>query len=289
MDTVHWIITCGCGNPTEYYCNTCEEKLCSSCKETHLQNHDTKHHSVIEYTSKVMPGKMSSLICHNHNDKKCVYWCQTCKEPACFDCVTSSHKGHMFVNLETALQEKRTCLQNELEYLESNVLPKWEVQMAKASKAREDFVDQGKKILKELEDMAEQFHQKIKKILENNRQRLRELALPIFGSLREQEKTVSEGLEKVKQEIKECEDKLRGDDMKSVLEHEDINKKEDILSNVFSSSLPVVFIPSKIELVPRGIRGEKSSKDMASSRNLVSTIGALASPKMGDGTRCPEG
>ena len=46
---------------------------------------------------------------------------------------------------------------------------------------------------------------------------------------------------------------------------------------------------SKIEKVPRCIRGEKSSKDMASSRNLVSTIGALASPKMGDGTRCPEG
>ena len=48
-------------------------------------------------------------------------------------------------------------------------------------------------------------------------------------------------------------------------------------------------LQSKIEKVPRGIRGEKSSKDMASSRNLVSTIGALASPKMGDGTRCPEG
>ena len=46
---------------------------------------------------------------------------------------------------------------------------------------------------------------------------------------------------------------------------------------------------SKIEKVPRGIRGEKSSKDMASSRNLVSAIGALASPKIGDGTRCPEG
>ena len=37
---------------------------------------------------------------------------------------------------------------------------------------------------------------------------------------------------------------------------------------------------SKIEKVPRGFRCEKSSKDMASSRNLVSTIGALASPKM---------
>ena len=49
------------------------------------------------------------------------------------------------------------------------------------------------------------------------------------------------------------------------------------------------YFTSKIEKVPRGIRGEKSSEDMASSRNLVSTIGALASPKMGDGTRCPEG
>ena len=50
-----------------------------------------------------------------------------------------------------------------------------------------------------------------------------------------------------------------------------------------------VYVKGKIEKVPRGIRGEKSSKDMASSRNLVSIIGALASPKMGDGTRCPEG
>ena len=46
---------------------------------------------------------------------------------------------------------------------------------------------------------------------------------------------------------------------------------------------------SKTEKVPRGIRGEKSSKDMASSRNMVSTIGAQASPTMGDGIRCPEG
>ena len=64
--------------------------------------------------------------------------------------------------------------------------------------------------------------------------------------------------------------------------------------NVFSNycrqfKLKVNIEKGKIEKVPRGIRGEKSSKDMASSRNLVSTIGALASPKMGDGTRCPEG
>ena len=46
---------------------------------------------------------------------------------------------------------------------------------------------------------------------------------------------------------------------------------------------------SKVEKVPRGIRGEKSNKQMTSLRNLVSTIGAQASPTMGDGTRCLEG
>ena len=47
-------------------------------------------------------------------------------------------------------------------------------------------------------------------------------------------------------------------------------------------------IISKFEKVPRGIRGEKSSKDMASSRNSVSTIGASASPKMGNYFFCLE-
>ena len=45
-------------------------------------------------------------------------------------------------------------------------------------------------------------------------------------------------------------------------------------------SLP---IRSKIEKVPRGIQG----KNMAISRNLVSTVGAQASPKKGNGTRFP--
>ena len=38
-------------------------------------------------------------------------------------------------------------------------------------------------------------------------------------------------------------------------------------------------VERKTEKVPWGIQGEKSSKDMASWRNVVSTIGAQASPK----------
>ena len=38
---------------------------------------------------------------------------------------------------------------------------------------------------------------------------------------------------------------------------------------------------SEIEKVPRGFQCDKSNKDMVSLRNLVSTIGAQASPKKG--------
>ena len=43
----------------------------------------------------------------------------------------------------------------------------------------------------------------------------------------------------------------------------------------------IKIVRSKIEKVPRGIRGEKSSKDMASSRNLVSTLEHWQVPKWG--------
>ena len=71
----------------------------------------------------------------------------------------------------------------------------------------------------------------------------------------------------------------------------DIHRPLQVQFKVLMNDLALLLdlFGSKIEKVPRGIRGEKSSKVMISSRNLVSTIGALASPKMGDGTRCPEG
>ena len=56
----------------------------------------------------------------------------------------------------------------------------------------------------------------------------------------------------------------------------------------FAPLLADIFLYSyeaKLRKVPRGIQGEKSSKDMASSSNLVSTIRAQPSPKKGDRQR----
>ena len=240
------LVTCVCGSPTVYNCNTCGAKLCVNCKQAHLENNDTRHHSITEYAKKLMPGSLSPPPCHEHNGKECICWCQTCGKAACMDCVTKSHRGHEFTKLETILQEKRGTLQQELKNLESNKLKEWQDLMIKAKKMTSDFSGQVDEIEKELEERAKEFHTGVEEIKETYKKQLNELKIWNLCILKEQEKMVSKGLEKVKQEIKECEDRLRSSDMESLLEHEGAKSdKKDTLPTILCVTPPVL-TPSQI-------------------------------------------
>ena len=241
------LVTCGCGSPTEYNCNTCGAKLCANCKQEHLENNDTRNHSITEYAKKLMPGSLSPPPCHEHNGKECVCWCQTCGKAACMDCVTKSHRGHEFIELETILQDKRATLQQELKNLESNKLKEWQDLMIKAKKMTSDFSGQVDEIEKELEERAKVFHTRVEEIKETYKKQLNELTISNLDILQKQEKMVSEGLEKVKIEIKECEDRLRSIDMESLLEQEGTkSNKKDTLPTI-SCVTPPVLTPSQID------------------------------------------
>ena len=289
MATFNWLITCGCNNPIEYHCNTCGENLCSNCKQTHLQNHDTRHHSVVEYTKRLTPGSLSSLLCHEHNGKECVCWCQTCGKAACIDCVTKSHRGHEFTELETVLHEKRVSLQKELNNLESNVLKEWQCLMIEAEEVTSNFLDRVNEIEEELAERAKEFHKKVDAIMENTKKQLNEFKTSSLVVLHEQEKKVLIGLETVKQEIKECEDRLRSSDLESLLDHEDTkDDMKDILPTV-SGVLQPVFISNHIDTksltemfgkltVPKSKNGAEGhsqpSIDASKETTKSSTIGA---------------
>ena len=263
MATLNWIVTCRCETPAEYNCNTCGEKLCSNCKQKHLQNNDTRHHSITEYAKKLMPGIVSSPPCHDHDEKECICWCQTCKKAVCVDCVTSNHNGHKFTKLETILQKKRSSLQEKLENLESNSLKEWRDVLSEAREVTSDFLGQVNRIEEVLEERAEEFHKRVEEIKENTKKQLNELKTSNLAILHEQEKTALDGLEKVKQEIKECEDRLRSGDMESLLEHEDIqDSKKDILP-IVSSVFSLVFSPSQIDT--------KSLTEMFGKLNVLHT------------------
>ena len=163
------------------------------------------------------------------------------------DCVTKSHRGHEFNELETILREKRVSLQQELKNLESNVLREWQDLLIEARKVTSDFIGQVDGIEKELEGRAKEFHQRVEEIKENAKQKLQEIKTSNLAILQEQEKKVSDGLEKVKQEAKECEDRLRSSDIESLLEHDGAKGgKKDILPTIFNMT-PSVHFPSQID------------------------------------------
>ena len=246
MATYNWLITCGCGSPIEYNCNTCGEKLCANCKEAHLQNSNNKHHSTTEYAKKLMPGNLSSPSCHDHNGEECICWCQTCGKAACIDCVTTSHQGHEFTKLEIILQEKRAGLQKDLKNLEC-VLKEWQDLMTEAGEVTSYFLSRVNRIEKELDKRAKEFHQRVDETLEKYKTQLNELKTSNLAFLHEQEKTVSDGLEKVKQEIKECEVRLRSNNIESLLAHEGTEDgKKDVLPKL-SCAIPPVLFPSQLD------------------------------------------
>ena len=138
-------------------------------------------------------------------------------------------------------------MQKELKNLESNVLKEWQDLMKEAKKMTYDFLGQVDGMEKELEERAKEFQRRVEEIKEIYKKQLNDMKLSNLAILKEQEKMVSEGLEKVKQEIKECEDRLRSSDMESLLEHKGAkDKKKDPLPKL-SCVAPPVLTPSQID------------------------------------------
>ena len=223
-------VTCLCDNPAEYHCNTCGNTLCTKCKASHQKSKHTGHHSVVPYGERLRPEHFSSMSCPNHKGTKYTHWCQKCGKAACFDCITTTHNGHKMIKLETFIKEKTTLLQSDLANLESNELKQWEALMEEAKKTTANYIGQVNGVGKELDTRAKEFHAIVDETFKATRKLLEDIKKTNLSVLYQQEKMISDGLERVKREIKECEDKLRYGSIESLLQYEEKqeNKKASL-------------------------------------------------------------
>ena len=240
-------ITCLCGNLATHHCNTCGDTLCFNCKITHQKSKATGHHSVVPYAEKLGPEHVSSLLCSEHNDKECLYWCEKCKRTACIECVTTIHQCHKLIKLEDMLKEKRTMLQKGLANLESGILKEWKDLLVEAKQVTADYLDKVDGVEKDLEAQAKKFHDKVEEIFKTSKQQLEVIKATNLNILHQQEKMVCEGLEKVKQEVRECEDKLRNGEVETLLQYERNHDKEKESLLHISKVLAPVFSIGQIE------------------------------------------
>ena len=163
------------------------------------------------------------------------------------DCVTSTHSVHKMVKLETFLKEKTAMLQRELANLESNELKEWKDLAVEAKQVTADYLDQVTGVENQLDARAKQFHAKVDEIFKACKKQLQDIKNTNLTTLQQQEKMASDGLAKVKQEIKEYEDELRNGSVETLLQYEEKQEKKKVPLPKISSMTPPIFTPSQID------------------------------------------
>ncbi len=120
--------TCSrCQDPANNHCATCEMFMCKKCSEWHKTWPANKSHNVLsvhELSNPECQGKMrKKLYCGKHEDEVLKYYCETCKELSCIDCVVLNHQkpNHSCVAVSEMAKKRKETLQSSCTTLDEKL------------------------------------------------------------------------------------------------------------------------------------------------------------------------
>ena len=84
-----------CQDPASNYCASCRMFMCQKCSASHDIWPANKNHDALSVEQLRDPESQAKirrkLYCLKHEDKILEYYCETCKELCCIDCVVLNH------------------------------------------------------------------------------------------------------------------------------------------------------------------------------------------------------
>ncbi|XP_061185833.1 uncharacterized protein LOC133193936 [Saccostrea echinata] len=103
----------------EYFCKTCKLDLCTSCKENHVIDLNTKEHDVVidrlKYGDFTVPES-----CKKHADKFYHKWCDQCDTPFCNSC--NDHSSHKLSSIGKIYDKMWREHENQIVNIRSEIL-----------------------------------------------------------------------------------------------------------------------------------------------------------------------
>ncbi|CAB4045160.1 E3 ubiquitin- ligase TRIM71-like, partial [Paramuricea clavata] len=171
-----------CQNPAINHCPSCEIFMCNKCSGSHdgwFKNHNSL--SLQELGNLENQVKMRrKLYCSKHEDKILEYYCETCKELCCIDCVVLSHQkpNHSCVAMREITQKQRETLQSSCTTLDeklaegketlNNICEVMKSLEKNAKTAKDQIKEQNENILKivaeKLDERAERMNEEVDKV-----------------------------------------------------------------------------------------------------------------------------
>ena len=101
--------------------------------------------------------------------------------------------------------------------------------MSSAKQITADYSEGFKRTELNLETRAAEFHKKVDEKMQRNKTHMQQIKSTNLTILHQQEQTVSDGLQKIKREIKECEDILRNGNIENLLHHGHETPEKEVL------------------------------------------------------------
>ena len=153
--------TCSrCQDPAINYCATCEAFLCKRCSEAHnswliMKSHDVL--SVQELSNSNNEVKMRrKFYCVKHEDEIVKYYCKTCKELCCIDCVVlhNQKRNHSCTAVRCDAQKREDLLQSSCSILDRKLSEGKEAlkDVCEAMMSLERNADTAKQLIQEQKD-----------------------------------------------------------------------------------------------------------------------------------------
>ena len=197
-----------CQEPAINYCTTCEVFMCKKCSESHNFWPNNKNDNVLSLkelsNSESQVTMRRKLYCIKHDHKILEYYCETCQELCCIDCVVLDHQkpNHSCVPLRQMAHMQRETLQKSCTTFDEK--------LSEAKKALNNICEVMKSIEKNAKTAKDQIEEQKEKILKIVAEKLDVKAKKMNEEVDEFYDKMHSELSKQHDDIKKYLDKVEG-------------------------------------------------------------------------------
>ncbi len=196
-----------CQDPAINHCASCEIFMCKKCSESHDSWRANKNHNVLSIEELRNPESQvkmrKKLYCMNHEDEVLKYYCKTCKELCCIDCVVLSHqkRKHSCVAVSEMAKKRKETLQSSCTTLDEK--------LSEGKEALNNICEVMKSLEKNAKTAKDQIKEQKENILKIVAEKLDEKAEKMSKEVDEVYGELHSGLSKQHDEIKDYLDKVQ--------------------------------------------------------------------------------
>ena len=199
-----------CQDPAINHCASCQMFMCQKCCKSHDIWPANKSHNVLSVEQLSNPDSQAKmkrkLYCMKHEDKILEYYCETCKELCCIDCVVLNHskQNHSCLAMREITQKPRETLQSSCRTIDQKLSEGKEAlnnicevmkSLAKNAKTAKDQIKKQKENI--LKIVTEKLDEKAKKMNEE----VDEVYDEMHSKLSKQHNEIKEYVEKVQASV----------------------------------------------------------------------------------------